>query len=289
MQLEGRKKMGKTKHFLSQEAEVASRRLAGKTVMLTRPPAQSAEMAARLNELGAHVIHCPTIQIVEPTTWEPLDAAIRNLGSYDWLIFTSVNGVVYFFHRRAEIQGDAKNWPSRLRTCAVGPTTARALVSECGRADVIARESRAEGVLAALVEAVGGVEHLAGQRFLLPRARIARDVLPEELIRHGAHVDAVEAYQTVRPDVDRDDLIRLITDNHVDAITFTSPSTVTNFAALIGKKDLLDTLRGIVVASIGPVTTESLRAHGITQILQPQTYNADALIEALVEALGHLQ
>ncbi|MFL6215114.1 MAG: uroporphyrinogen-III synthase [Blastocatellia bacterium] len=282
--------MDETGHFLPQKSERTSlRRLGGKTVMLTRPPAQSGEMAARLIESGARVIHCPTIEIAEPATWGPLDAALTNLEGYDWLIFTSVNGVEHFFRRFAEKQGDAMSLLSHVRTCAVGPATARALVSACGRVDVTAGESRAEGVLAALIEAVGGVEHLAGLRFLLPRARVARDLLPEELIRFGAHVDAVEAYQTLRPDIDRADLIRLMTDNHVDAITFTSPSTVANFAALIGNKDLSDTLRGLIVASIGPVTTEALRARGITQIIQSQAYNAIALVEALVEALGQLQ
>src|ERR1051325_2639616 len=99
----GRKKMDKSEHFLPQASERAEgRRLPGKTVMLTRPPAQSAEMTARLTELGAKVIHCPTIEIIEPTTWEPLDAAIADLESYDWLIFTSANGVEFFFRRLAE-------------------------------------------------------------------------------------------------------------------------------------------------------------------------------------------
>ena len=281
--------MDKTEQFSPQGSEQTdSRRLDGKTVMLTRPPAQSVEMTARLADLGARVIHCPTIEITEPTTWEPLDAAIAHLESYDWLIFTSANGVEFFFRRLAEKRGSSSLAP-HLRTCAVGPATARALVSACGRADVTATESRAEGVLAALVEALGSVGHFAGLRLLLPRARVARDLLPEELTRLGAHIDAVEAYQTLRPDVDRADLIRRVTDNRIDAVTFTSPSTVANFAALIGNEDLSDLLRGIVVASIGPVTTEALRAHGVTEILQPQAYNAVALVEALVEALGHLQ
>ncbi len=282
--------MDKPEHFLPQAPEREDRRrLAGRTVMLTRTPAQSAEMTARLAELGAKVIHYPTIEITEPTTWEPLDAAIADLESYHWLIFTSANGVEFFFRRLNEKRGETTKLPSHVRTCAVGPATARALTAACGRTDLTAAESRAEGVLAALITAVGGAEHLAGLRFLLPRARVARDLLPEELTRHGAHVDAVEAYQTLRPDIDRADLVRWMTESRVDAITFTSPSTVVNFAALIGTEDLSEPLRGIVVASIGPVTTEALRAHGVTQTLQPQTYNAAALVEALVEALGRLQ
>jgi uroporphyrinogen III methyltransferase / synthase len=275
-------------HFSGQSSDQPDERvLAGKTVMLTRPPAQSAEMTTRLERLGATVIHCPTIEIVEPTSWERLDATIAGLESYDWLIFTSANGVEFFFHRLAEKRPDGLSAVSRLQTCAVGPATARAIVAAGGRVDLTARDSTAEGVLAALIKAVGGEEKLAGLRFLLPRARVARELLPAELARRGAQVDAVEAYQTVRPDVDSAGMIRLITESHIDAIVFTSPSTVNNFAALIGADDLADRLRGIVVASIGPVTSDALRAHGLTEIVQPQAYNAAALVEALVEGLKH--
>jgi uroporphyrinogen III methyltransferase/synthase len=279
--------MSDADHFSLQKSVQRGRRpLTGKTVMLTRAPAQSTEMTAMLEGLGATVIHSPTIEIVEPASWAALDEAIGRLESYDWLIFTSANGVEFFFRRLAETRGDGLSAVSRLQTCAVGPATAKAIASAVGRVDLTAKESKAEGVLAAIIEAVGGEEKLAGQRFLLPRARVAREVLPAELVRRGAHVDAVEAYQTIRPEIDRASLIRWINENRVDAVTFTSPSTVTNFAAIIGAVDLADCLRGILIASIGPVTTEALRAHGLTDIVQPQAYNAAALVEALAEALG---
>lgn len=279
--------MSDADHFSIQKSVKRSRRpLAGKTVMLTRAPAQSNEMTAMLEGLGATVIHCPTIEIVEPASWAALDEAIGRLEGYDWLIFTSANGVEFFFRRLAETRGDGLSAVSRLQTCAVGPATAKAIASAGGRVDLTARESKAEGVLAAIIEAIGGEEKIAGQRFLLPRARVAREVLPAELVRCGAHVDAVEAYQTIRPELDRASLVRWITENRVDAVTFTSPSTVTNFAALIGAVDLADCLHGILVASIGPVTTEALRAYGLTDIVQPQAYNAAALVEALAEVLG---
>ena len=279
--------MEESEGFLSRrDDEPGRRRLAGQTVMLTRPPAQSAEMTVQLERLGATVIHCPTIQIIEPSSWQALDTAISRLEHYHWLIFTSANGVEFFFRRLAERRGDGLTIVSGLQTCAVGPATARAIVSTGGRVDITAGESKAEGVLAAIIEAAGGEEKIAGLRFLLPRARIAREFLPDELRRRGALVDAVETYQTIRPDLDRASLVRWISDNRVDAVTFTSPSTVTNFAALIGAEDLSDSLRGILVASIGPVTTEALRARGITDVVQPQTYNAAALVEALAAALG---
>lgn len=272
--------------FLSRQDDEPERRpLAGQTVMLTRPPTQSVEMAAQLESLGATVIHCPTIKIVEPSSWETLDAAISRLEHYQWLIFTSANGVEFFFRRLAERRGDGLTVVAGLQTCAVGPATARAITSAGGRVDLTAGESKAEGVLAAIIEAAGGEEKISGLRFLLPRARVAREFLPVELRRRGAHVDAVEAYQTIRPDIDRAGLLRWINNHRVDAVTFTSPSTVTNFAALVGAEDLAASLRGILVASIGPLTTEALRAHGITDVVQPPTYNAVALVEALAAAL----
>jgi len=275
-------------HFSGQgNTEISQRPLAGKKVMLTRPPAQSNEMAADLERLGATVVHFPTIEIAEPSSWQGLDAAIARLDAYDWLLFTSANGVEFFFRRLAERRHDGLSVLSGLRTCVVGPATARALVSAGGQVDLTATDSTGEGVLTALIEAVGGKEKLSGLSFLLPRARVAREVLPAELARHGAQVDAVEAYQTLRPDVDRASLIRLITESHVDAIAFTSPSTVNNFAALIGSDDLANCLSGIVVASIGPVTSDALRARGFTDIVQPERYNAAALVEALTEALRH--
>jgi uroporphyrinogen III methyltransferase / synthase len=264
-----------------------ARPLIGKTVMLTRAPAQSVEMARRLEQLGASVIYCPTIQIVEPASWEALDAAINRLNNYDWLIFTSTNGAEFFFRRLAEKRSDGFTALSSLQICAVGPATAKAIAAAGARVDLTAGESQAEGVLAAIIERVGSEDKVAGLRFLLPRARVAREFLPAELVRLGGQVDAVEAYQTIRPDVDCASLRQNLTGNRVDAITFTSPSTVTNFAALIGVGDLSECLRSILVASIGPVTTDALKAHGIKSVVQPQSYTGIALVEALAQALGN--
>ena len=155
-----------------------ARPLIGKTVMLTRAPAQSVEMAGRLEKLGASVIYCPTIQIVEPTSWEALDAAINRLNHYDWLIFTSANGAEFFFRRLAEKRSDGLSALSSLRICAVGPATAKAITAAGVHVDLTARESKAEAMLVAIVEQVGGEDKGAGLRFLLPRARAAREGLP---------------------------------------------------------------------------------------------------------------
>jgi uroporphyrinogen III methyltransferase/synthase len=257
--------------------------------MVTRPLAQSKEITSLLERLGASVVHCPTIQVVEPSDWAPLDRAIDELGSYDWLVFTSSNGVQFFFRRLIERglyeRGGLDRLPG-LTTFAIGPATAAALEAAGARVDLIASESKAEGALRAIIDHLGGEQRLRGLRFLIPRARVAREVLPAELGRLGARVDAVEAYQTIRPEADGDRLVALFKDRKIDAITFTSASTVSNFAALVGMKDLSGLFENVAVASIGPVTTQAAAEHGIRRVIQPRTYNAAALVAALAESLG---
>jgi uroporphyrinogen III methyltransferase/synthase len=256
--------------------------LKGRTVVITRAQGQSDELASALEKLGAAVIRFPTIQIVEPSSWAPLDAAIEKLDSYDWVVFTSANGVRYFFRRLSECRRQL----GRQIICAIGPATAKALDCEGVRADLTARDSRAEGVLKAIIEYVGGEQKLRALRFLMPRAQIARELLPTELRRLGAQVDAVEAYRNVMPDVDKLEAMKLFKQRSVDAITFTSPSTVSNFAALFGKRDLSELLAGVVVACIGPVTAATAAEYGLKNLLRPETQTAAALARALVEALS---
>jgi uroporphyrinogen III methyltransferase/synthase len=258
--------------------------LKGKTVLITRPRAQSGEMTRYIEQLGATVIHCPTIEIAEPVSWAALDAAIEELATYDWLVFTSANGAEFFFRRLAEKRRDLA---ASINTviCAIGPATAKAIEKAGIRVDVIAEDSKAEGALATIIEHTGGENKIRGLRFLIPRARIAREVLPVELSNLGAYVNAVEAYQTVKPDVKTDAIVRLFTEGAVDAITFTSSSTVSNFAALVGADDLSTLLQDTLVACIGPVTAATAIGHGITNVIQPDVYNATAMVEALVKAI----
>jgi uroporphyrinogen III methyltransferase/synthase len=258
--------------------------LKGKTVLITRPRTQSGEMTRYIEQLGATVIHCPTIEIAEPVSWAALDAAIEELATYDWLVFTSANGAEFFFRRLAEKRRDVA---ASINTviCAIGPATAKAIEKAGIRVDVIAEDSKAEGALATIIEHTGGEKKIRGLRFLIPRARIAREVLPVELSNLGAYVNAVEAYQTVKPDVQIDTIIRLFTEGAVDAITFTSSSTVSNFAALVGADDLSTLLQDTLVACIGPVTAATAIGHGITNVVQPDVYNATAMVEALVKAI----
>jgi uroporphyrinogen III methyltransferase/synthase len=261
--------------------------LKGKTILITRRRAQSEEMTLMTEKLGATVIHCPTIEIVEPDSWAELDAAIQQLVTYDWLVFTSANGADFFFRRLAEKQSGVAASMSKLVVCAIGPATARAIEKASVDVDVIATDSKAEGALASIIEHAGGEDKIRGLKFLIPRARIAREILPVELSKLGAQVDAVETYQTIKPDVDGDAIARLFKEGQVDAITFTSPSTVSNFAALVGSGDLSILLQHTLVACIGPVTAATALEHGLENIVQPDAYNATALVEALVKAMGN--
>jgi uroporphyrinogen III methyltransferase/synthase len=249
------------------------------TVLVTRGRAQSVEITSLLEEAGATVIHIPTIEIGQPESWAGVDAAIEKLDLYDWIVFTSANGVEFFYRRLAE-----KRLPERIIRCAIGPATAKALETAGGRVDIVASDSRAEGALSAIIEHAGGADRVRGLRFLIPRARVAREVLPVELSALGAHVDAVEAYQTIRPETDGEEIKRLLTGGSVDVVTFTSSSTLSNFAAIVGQMDLSGLLEGVLVACIGPVTAATARAHGIDEIIQPDRYNAPALVESLIAA-----
>lgn len=260
--------------------------LFGKTVVITRAQAQSAEITARLEALGATVIHCATIEVAPPSIWAPLDAAIQRLATYDWLVFTSLNGVEFFFHRLREKHSPSIAGLGAHVICAIGPATAQALKSLGTVADVVASESRAEGALTAIIDHVGGAEQLHGLSFLIPRARVARDMLPDGLRKLGARVDAIETYQTIKPSVEPETILRVFTEQSIDAITFTSSSTVSNFAAMVGNQDLSALLAHTVAVCIGPVTAETAEHHRIEKIVHPREYNSQALVDSIVHAIG---
>jgi uroporphyrinogen III methyltransferase/synthase len=217
------------------------------------------------------VIEFPTIEVRPAADYGPLDAAAARLDSYDWLIFTSANGV-RFFQSRADLRS------ARARICAIGPATRRALEQLHLKVDLMPAEYVAES----LVEAFAA-EDLAGKCILLPRAAVARDVVPAELARRGAHVDVVEAYRTVIPEA-APALAREIFfgPRKPDWITFTSSSTVSNFVAAAGA----GALAGVRVASIGPVTTATARKHGIAVTVEAETYTTDGLVEAMRRGAG---
>ena len=240
--------------------------LFGRRIVVTRARGQSAEFAGSLRALAADVIEFPTIEIRPPSDPAPLDRAIARLETYDWIVFTSANGVRYFLEALDRSARDLR--AMRAKLCAIGPATKKAIEDLHLKVDRMPREYVAES----LVEAFGG-EELAGRRILLPRAAVARDTAPRGLAALGALVDVVEAYRTTVP-------APAAFPPHADWITFTSSSTVKNFVELAG----LDALRGVKVASIGPVTSATARDLGLTVDAEADPHTTQGLIDALMRA-----
>ena len=261
----------------------AEQPLAGRTVMITRAREQAAEFASALEGYGARVVSCPTIEIAPPESYVELDAAIEDLFGYDWLVFTSANAVEHFC-RRLEASGKDVSELDELRVCAVGDATAERLADERVHVDLVPRKFQAEGVFAALENYLGGRERLAGLNFLLPRAAAARDYLPRALEVAGARADCVTAYRTVRPETtDRARVEALLVGGGVDFVTFTSSSTVHNFAQLFDTRDLRPLLSGVRVACIGEVTSRTAAEFGLRTDVLPTEATTRALARAVAD------
>lgn len=258
-----------------------ARPLFGKRIVVTRPREQSAELVELLESLGAMVIEAPTIRIVPPEDFGPLDAACAQANTFQWIVFTSANGVDYFMQRLQAGDGDVRDLKG-ARLCAIGPGTAERLLRYGIKVDLMPPEYRAEAVL----EALRATGDLGGQRVLLPRADIAREVLADELRRSGAEVVEVAAYRTVSVENERQgepDIYRMLLDKRVDAITFTSASTVRSFVRIFGEEQTADLLASTIVACIGPVTAEAAAQHHITTAVMPADYTIASLVDALVK------
>jgi uroporphyrinogen III methyltransferase/synthase len=255
--------------------------LAGRTIVITRARAQAAEFAAQLEQLGARVIGCPTIEIVEPESYALLDEAIENLFGYDWLIFTSVNGVDHFLRRFEQLGHDVSEI-DELRVCAIGEATAVRLREARIHVDVVPEQFKAEGAYAAIEAYLGGREGLNRLAFLIPRAAVARDYLPNALEEAGARADVVPAYRTVRPHTsERGRVEALLSGGAVDCITFTSSSTVVNFAQLFDTTDLSKLLAGVHVACIGDITAATAAEYGLHTDILPGEYTIPSLTRAI--------
>lgn len=249
--------------------------LFGRRIVITRPRPQAAEFAEQLEAWGAEVIPFPTIETVATANCAQLDDTIHRAGEFDWVVFTSANGVRVFFDRLQAIGADVRDWHG-ARLAAIGPQTAKAIQRYCLRVETIPEEFRAEAVVAELVRA--GV---AGKRVLLPRAAAARDVLPVQLRAHGAVVEEVATYTTTLPPV-ADELRALLLGGGADLITFTSSSTVHNFVAIF-KGEIEAVLAHAAVGCIGPVTADTARGYGMRVAIQPGAYTIPALVEAIVD------
>lgn len=250
--------------------------------MITRALSQADDFAAELQKYGAEVILCPTIEIGEPDSYERLDEAIDHLYGYDWLIFTSVNGVDYFF-QRLKGRGRTTSDIDELRVCAIGEATAERLNDLHVHVDVIPDEFKAEGVFEALKAFVGGVAGLSNLNLLIPRASVARDYLPRALQEAGARVDVVPAYRTSLPaNLDRGRVAAMLSGS-ADCIAFTSSSTVKNLAQLFDTPDLGEALAGVVVACIGDITATTATEYGLTVEIQPDEFTIPALARSIAE------
>ncbi|HEX8996318.1 MAG TPA: uroporphyrinogen-III synthase [Ktedonobacterales bacterium] len=250
--------------------------LAGRHIAITRPREQAAALAERLEALGARVSLLSSISIAPVEDYSLLDAAIGRLSGYDWLVFTSVNGVRAFADRLA---ATGHTWMDRglARVAAIGPATTQALEREGVTVDLTPDEYIAEGILE-------GLGLVAGQRMLLARADIARRSLADGLRLRGAEVDEVAAYRTVTQPVAADDIQRTLGDDRVDAITFTSSSTVRGLLQGLeaAGRDPREALRGVALAAIGPITAATLREHGLEPALVADEYSIPGLTTALV-------
>jgi len=251
--------------------------LSGWRILTTRASKQSGGLAAPLREMGAEIIEIPTIEIKPPSSYKALDSALSNIRKYDWLILTSVNGVEALFARLKKLRIAAAKL-AHLQVAAIGPATQREIEKNCLKVSVTPDRYVAEAVVEALKDKT------KGKRVLLVRAKVARDVLPIELRKSGAKVDVAEAYETHVPKGAKAKLNRLFSNDssRPDIVTFTSSSTATNFLALL-EKDHWHGLREIWLASIGPVTSDTLRQAGFRPNIEALEYTMEGLALAIAK------
>jgi uroporphyrinogen-III synthase len=310
---------------MRKKLNLQNKSLNGIRVLVGRAKHQAGALSAELRKCGAEVLEIPFIEIRKPKSFKPLDAALKNLATYDWLILTSVNGVEAMWERieklrhhtgrlreghdfsRAVRKPQSKSAlaaeGSLLRIAAIGPATKKAIQQRGMKVDVVPKEYVAESVVRSLKKKV------RGKRVLLVRAKVARDVIPRELSKAGAHVDVVEAYETVVPKSSRTRLRAALRNpkKRPHVITFTSSSTVRNFVELLGSRRAVKSLQafrgqgplrlplragprhieleGIRMASIGPVTSATLRELGLPVDIAAEEFTIPGLINAIVGAV----
>jgi uroporphyrinogen-III synthase len=262
--------------------------LAGLRIVVGRARHQAGALSSSLQELGAEVIEIPFIEIRKPRSYQPLDTTLKNLHDYDWLILTSVNGVEALWKRVHKLGLTTRHF-KHLKVAAIGPATKKAIEKRGIKVKVVPEEYVAESVVESLRDQV------AGESVLLARARVARDVIPRELRKLGANVDVVEAYKTVIPQSSRTRLRTILkSPKRPHMITFTSSSTVRNFVSLLGKNvwrgrprpRKASPLDGVRLASIGPITSSTLRELGLPVDVEAKEYTVPGLIRAIVFVRG---
>jgi uroporphyrinogen-III synthase len=272
--------------------------LSGVRVLVGRARHQAGALSSELRKLGATVLEIPFIEIRQPQSFKPLDAALKNLAQYDWLILTSANGVEAMWKRIAKLNLEfpavreahepspfagltAASAARGLRIAAIGPATKKAIEKRGVKVDVVPKEYIAESIVRSLRRRV------KGKRVLLVRAKVARDVIPRELRRAGAQVDVVEAYETVVPESSRTRLQAALKDpsRRPHIVTFTSSSTVNNFMELLGARGKRTSMNGILTASIGSVTSSTLRGLGFSVDIAAKEFTIPGLVAAIVAGM----
>jgi uroporphyrinogen-III synthase len=257
--------------------------LNGTRILVGRARHQSSSLSYGLRSLGASVVEIPFIEIHKPESYQPLDNALKNIKSYDWLILTSANGVEAMWQRLRKLR-IARRRLKRLQIAAIGPATKKAIVKHGLKVKMVPEEYVAESVVKGLRDKV------KGKRIVLIRARVARDVIPEELRAAGAEVDVVEAYETVVPERSRARLQALMKNaaRRPHIVTFTSSSTAKNFAELLGpvkpKSGGGGLIKSVQFASIGPVTSATLRELQMPVAIEAREFTMGGLIRAIVLA-----
>jgi uroporphyrinogen III methyltransferase/synthase len=254
-----------------------NRPLLGKRIVVTRARQQASDLVKLLADLGAECLEYPTIEIKPIKDPQALNQAVADLSAYNWIVFTSVNGVDYFFERLFAAGKDVRAL-GHLKTAAIGPATAARLLQFGLTSDIVPETYRAESVVDAFKK-----EKLNAKKILLPRAKEARPVLPQELKKMGAAVTEIAAYETLKAVEKSGDLVQMLKDNQVDMITFTSSSTVKNFKALLPAKDFAGLIQGITIASIGPITSDTATDLGFDVNITAQTFTIPGLVEAILQ------
>jgi uroporphyrinogen III methyltransferase/synthase len=253
-----------------------NRPLFGKRIVVTRAREQASDLVKSLSDLGADCLEAPTIRVVNAPDIGPLDEAINRIGDYDWLVFTSVNGVHFFFERLFSLGHDVRRLKA-IKTACIGPATAQRLRDFGLNSDIIPETYRAESVVEAF-----GTQDVKGSRILIPRAREARAVLPVELRKMGAVVNEVTAYETLEVRDLAELLIDQLRSGDIDLVTFTSSSTVRNFAALLPPDEIPALMKNVTVACIGPITAETARSLGFHVSICAENYTIPGLVDAIL-------
>jgi len=251
--------------------------LKGKRIVVTRSRTQASALAEKLSALGADVIEMPTIDIVPPESWDEIDNAVRNISEFDWVVFTSVNGVDYFMERVRELGGDARSFAG-INVAAIGPATTARLRESGIRPDFQPDKYVAESIF----EGLAAQGEITGRKFLMPRADIAREQLPLLLREAGAEVTDIDAYRTVPGAFDVEEMRGLLDSGSVDVVTFTSSSTARNFADRLGKDFVSSIKNKFSGISIGPVTSGTMRESGFEPAAEAVDFTIPGLIDTII-------